>query len=217
MLFLSERNEMQLKRLINLYRAYPYWQKSGCIFIHVPKGAGTSVNQALFQRTLGHYRAEQVQRRFPDLYEKSFVFTLVRNPWGRALSAYRFAKAGRTESMGVREPEQYQVPAFESFERFVHEWLAVRDVETLDFIFQPQYRFVCGADGKPMTDFVGKVETIASDMRLVEERLRRPVPLRHANRTADSGSYAEHYDRNMIDVVAKIYARDIATFQYDFQ
>ena len=209
---------MQPKQRIDLYRAYPRWHRAGCVFIHVPKAAGTSVNRALFGRTLGHYRATDVQRHFPGLYRKSFVFAFVRNPWDRALSAYRFAKVGRTESMGVHRPAQYRVPEFETFERFLHEWLAKRDLTKADFMFQPQHLFVCGAAEKPMLDFVGKVENIAEDMKIVSDRLGRTVNLHHSNKTSDKGGYAEHYHgKAMVDLVARIYARDIATFHYDFE
>jgi hypothetical protein len=208
---------MNLKQLIDVYRAYPYWQRRGCIFIHVPKAAGTSVNHALYGRTLGHYRAVELRRRFPGLYQKCFVFSLVRNPWDRVLSAYRFAKAGRTETMGVRNPQQYRIPEFDSFERFLHEWLAVRDIGQADFIFQPQHLFVCDASGNSMLNFIGKVETINNDMHQVAERLGRPIEIRHANKTSDTNTFAKHYHRpEMIDLVGQVYARDIAAFNYDF-
>src|SRR5690554_6741845 len=66
---------------INIWRRYFNWSKANCIFVHVPKAAGTSVNKAIYGRTLGHYSACEIQEKFPKLYERVFTFSLVRNPW----------------------------------------------------------------------------------------------------------------------------------------
>jgi len=119
--------------------------------------------------------------------------------------------------MGVSNPAQYRVPEFESFERFLFEWLAHRDVLKLDKIFQPQCWFVCGASGENMLDFTGKVERIDKDLAFVQEQLGSRLELPHVNRTMASGGYAEAYrSAEMIDLVAGIYAKDIALFNYDF-
>jgi glycosyltransferase involved in cell wall biosynthesis len=71
-----------------------------CIFIHVPKVAGISINHAIYGITLGHYSVIEIPSKFPNLFSDSFTFALVRNAWDRLLSAYRFTKQGRTEIMG---------------------------------------------------------------------------------------------------------------------
>ena len=74
-------------REINIYRRYISWKKAKCIFVHVPKAAGTSINYALYGRTLGHYTIEEIQSRFPKLVERLFVFSFVRHPYARLVSA----------------------------------------------------------------------------------------------------------------------------------
>lgn len=209
---------MNVRNRINLYRRYPHWARSRCIFVHVPKAAGTSINKALYGRTLGHYTAVEIRAKFPRLYDRCFVFSFVRNPWDRVLSAYRFAAKGCTESMGVRNPSQYQIPEFETFERFVYEWLSVRDITQLDYVFQPQHSFVADQDGEKIVEFIGKVENINSDIAVIEEKLDRKIVLPHANRTSDSPGYVSDYKRqDLIDLVARIYEKDIAMFDYKFQ
>lgn len=166
-----------IKKEINLYRRYPYWSGLGCIFVHVPKAAGTSINNALHGRTLGHYTASEIKRKFPRLYERSFTFSLVRNPWDRVLSAYRFARSGKTESMGVENPSQYQVPAFRSFESFVLEWLPNKSIDESDFIFQPQWPFVCDDGGKVIVDHLGRFENIATTALIVKSKLKKTLIL----------------------------------------
>lgn len=207
-----------IKNRVNLYRRYAYWKNMKCVFVHVPKAAGTSINTALYGRTLGHYSALQIRSRFPFLFSECFTFSLVRNPWDRALSAYRFARIGRTESMGVRKPEQYQVPEFDSFERFVRDWLPGRDLAKSDFIFRPQYLFVCDNQKRIMVNHVGYVERLGDTVSFLEHRLGRTLDVKTVNATSTGDkSYREAYvNIEMVDIVRSVYADDIALFGYDF-
>src|SRR5690554_6454752 len=210
---------MRLREYVNLYRRYPHWSRLNCIFVHVPKAAGTSVNKALYGRTLGHYSATEIQRKFPELYERAFTFSLVRNPWDRVLSAYRFACVGRTDSMGVHKPGQYRIPEFESFERFVCEWLPKQDVESLDYIFRPQWMFVCDESGQVMVDHLGRVEEMDETVAILGEKLGKPVLIRNENATRVAMvDYRESYkSSSMVDIVGSLYRRDIENFEYKFE
>lgn len=202
---------------INIYRRYRHWAKAKCIYIHVPKAAGTSINKAIYGRTLGHYRAEEIKHCFPDLFHKSYVFSIVRNPWSRALSAYQFARQGRTDSMGVNNPKQYQIPAFDSFESFLNEWLIQQNTLTLDFIFQPQSHFVCNNQDELITNYIGKVETLSDNINEISQTLQRDIIVPHANKTSNGQKYHDFYlNQDMINIIAKIYQKDIALFGYTF-
>lgn len=206
-----------LKHQLNLFHRYPYWAKAKCIYIHVPKAAGTSINKAIFGRTLGHYRATEVQKKFPKLFNKSFVFSVVRNPWSRIYSAYQFAKIGKTESMGISNASSYKIPEFDSFERFLFDWLATKKIEQLDFVFQPQHTFVCDAQGQLLTDFIGKVETLSSDINTINNKLGRSIIVPHANKTSTGSNYKNAYlNQEMVDIVQRIYEKDIKLFGYEY-
>lgn len=208
----------QLREKINIYRRYPYWSRLNCIFVHVPKAAGTSVNKALYGRTLGHYTATAIRDKFPELYERAFTFSLVRNPWDRVLSAYRFACVGRTDTMAVRNPSQYRIHEFESFERFVCEWLPQQDVEKVDYIFRPQWMFVCDDRNELMVDHLGHVEAVDETVAILTEKLGRQTSIKNENSTRGPKSdFRSAYCRSeMIDIVESIYIRDIEKFKYTF-
>nr|WP_298248903.1 sulfotransferase family 2 domain-containing protein [uncultured Halomonas sp.] len=192
----------------------------GCIFVHVPKAAGTSVNKALYGRTLGHYSATEIHNKFPGLYKKCFTFSMVRNPWDRALSAYRFATVGRTDSMGIHDPSQYQIPQFESFERFVLEWLQSQCVEELDFVFKPQWVFVCNDTRQVMVDHLGKVESMDRTVSVLSEKLKRKIVIGNENMTAsrDEKGYCKAYVRQeMVEIVRSVYSADVEIFGYEFE
>lgn len=209
----------KFKWRLNLYRRKKFWADAGCIFIHVPKAAGTSVNHALYGRTLGHYSALEIEKTFPRLFDEAFTFTLVRNPWDRVLSAYNFAKQGKTETMGVYRPQQYQIPEFESFERFLLEWLPERNLMELDFIFQPQNHFVCESSGAVMVDFVGKVESIDVDILKVSKKIGKNIDVFRSNATTKNDfDYRREYQTNeMIDMVSFLYTKDVDIFDYNFE
>ncbi|WP_417215152.1 sulfotransferase family 2 domain-containing protein [Alcanivorax sp.] len=209
---------MDLKKKINLYRRKRYWLDNECIFIHVPKVAGTSINKALYGRTLGHYSAEEINRAFPRLYDRAFTFSLVRNPWSRIYSAYKFACVGRTSSMGIHDPKQYQIAEFETFERFLLEWLPEQDLSKVDYVFRRQSDFVCWNDGTIAVDFLGKVESIESDMGFVSKKIGRRISVARENSTAGKGfDYRlEYKNREMIELVQNVYSVDVDNFRYEF-
>ncbi len=62
-----------------------YFDESKCIFVHIPKSAGTSVKNALFPNTKGpgHRMAMDYYLENPKKYEEYFVFAFVRNPFDR--------------------------------------------------------------------------------------------------------------------------------------
>lgn len=187
--------------------------------MHVPKAAGTSVNKALYGRTLGHFTAPEIRRRFPKLYDRSFTFSLVRNPWDRVLSAYRFACVGRTETMGVRNPSQYCIPEFKSFESFVCEWLPEQDVEKIDYIFKPQWIFVCNERSELIVDHLGRIEAMDETVAVLTENLGRPILINNENSTRSLKSdFRNAYIRpEMVDIVQGIYKKDINLFDYEFE
>ncbi|WP_423219761.1 hypothetical protein [Cognatiyoonia koreensis] len=66
-------------------------------------------------------------------------------------------------------------------------------------------------------DFVGRFERLNEDFDLIAKRLGRDVKLEHRNAsTLRKTDYRDAYTPQMIEVVAKAYARDIAYFGYGF-
>src|SRR5258707_7699115 len=65
-----------------------------CIFIHIPKTAGTSLSQALFGRHSRHIPYIEYEKGNPRKFRQYFKFTFVRNPWDRLVSTYFFLKQG---------------------------------------------------------------------------------------------------------------------------
>ena len=119
--------------------------------------------------------------------------------------------------MGMSNPEKYQVPEFETFERFLFDWLSSRNLENEDFVFQPQCNYVLNENMKVMVDFIGKVENFEHDIKIVEKTLSRDILLKHINRTSKTFDFRKSYTNPaMVDLVSRLYAEDINLFNYDF-
>jgi len=208
------------RRAVIVRRRSKLWLNAGILFIHVPKVAGTSINFALYGRFMGHVRATDIERWASPQLKALPSFAVTRNPWDRLVSAYRFAKRGRgvggAYQAGVFRPEQYRIPEFENFERFVTEWLAERDLEKLDRIFQPQTLFVCDGSGKLLVDHVGPLEDMSSTRRFLLRHMGRVPPIEHSNSSGRTVDYREFYSPRLVRIVGRLYADDVNSFGYSF-
>ena len=65
-------------------------------FVHIPKTGGTSVIKSLFAKgelnLVGHKHGLLSMLNGPELYRDYFIFTMIRNPYSRLVSNYRFHK-----------------------------------------------------------------------------------------------------------------------------
>ena len=184
-----------------------------CIFIHIPKTAGISVNKALFgSQGGGHKDVVFYKRAFgPLTYRNYFTFTFVRNPYSRLLSAYTFLKRGGFGEKDRRWADQHLLE-INCFEQFVFEWL---NKETMySYIhFIPQVNFVCDINLTPDVDFIGRFESLEADFQIVADRLGLQVSLPMLNKTSKK-SWKECYTLASKEKVSKLYRDDFKTFGY---
>lgn len=197
---------------VDIVRRSPHWRSVGAIFIHVPKAAGGSVSRAIYGRPLGHFYAVDIRRVLPADFARLYKFSVVRHPVDRLLSAYRFARAGGTADMAIRSPRRYQTAEFETFERFVLEWLTERDVASLDGVFRPQYLYLC--DGKDIiVDEIFRFEEVGKGMaERLSRALGRTVVIGHYNRTRQGDP--PHISRACRSVIETLYREDFEVFGF---
>ena len=151
----------------------------------------------------GHLSFEQVRPFIGEEAFRSYLkFAFVRNPFDRFISYCAFV----TSRDGSFERDPKRVMRHLLFVAPPHNHI----------IFQPQHKFLVGPDGSLQTDMLGKVETMQQSYDEIAARLGiETTPLDHANRSRRS-DYREYYDQELIDGVAKIYARDIELFGYEY-
>jgi hypothetical protein len=151
----------------------------------------------------GHLTLEQVR---PHLGEEAFTgylkFAFVRNPFDRFVSYCAFMT--RDEGSFARDPQGVMRHFIFKQPPLGHLW------------FKPQHSFLEDRDGALLTDMLGRVEDMQASFDAISARIGiDAAPLGRAN-SSSRGDYRSYYDQQLIDGVARLYARDIALFGYDF-
>ena len=195
-----------------VYSGYP--NKHHCIFVHIPKAAGTSVSKSLFGVGSRHVRYTEYEQANPKKFEEYFKFCFVRNPWDRLYSAYTFLKRGGMNDMDARWARE-NLGDYSDFPSFVRSWVTVENIWSWVH-FKPQHYFICDDQLQQKIDFIGKFEVIAHDFDSIVQRIGiSPRTLPHTNGTDNPGSYREHYDEETWQIVASVYGVDIELFGYE--
>lgn len=189
---------------------------AGVAFFHVPRTAGTSIASAIYGMHINHFPVSEMARLSRALRNLP-NFSIVRNPWDRAASAWHFAHTGggRDNLVRVRSPHLYRVPAFRTFEHFVKDWLVHRNLNSVDVMFRPQMYFLAGADGQLNLDHLGRFEDLATTERWLRTHIPAVREFPHLN-AVDRVPYRQLYTPSSRDLIGEIYARDIECFGYDF-
>lgn len=153
------------------------------------------------------------------LYEKYFLFTFVRNPYSRLLSAF-MDKIFKLDNAAFESTRQV-VRSFSdtkhdlTFESFIH-YLEKRGLyENPHWV--PQMAMLPLAVEK--LHFIGRVENLDDDLNFVVNRLfgegvyKGPV-IREVNRTNSAHKLAQYYDGNLSERVYALYKADFDAFSY---
>jgi len=194
--------------------------KYKCIFIHIPKVAGTSIKQVLEMPGSGHSPWQFYANNFPDKWSTYQVFTVVRNPWDRMVSAYTYARMEKSfwhDSRTAPHPD-YEVIKKSTFAEFC-EILANRRELLKHESWHPQCYWIAGKRNEEVVLVVPNIlrcETLDHDFAVLCEKLGIPsVSLPYTN-ASGHGHYRDFYDDTTLDLVAQVYAQDIRLFDYSF-
>ncbi len=148
--------------------------------------------------TLAELRPALGEERFADY----FKFAFVRNPFERFVSYCAFA----TSQQGTFQHDPQGVMRHFLFTAPPHHHV----------VFRPQHSFVTAPDGTLLADQLGRVEDMQGSYDAICARIGIPsVSLGRAN-SSEHREYRSYYDQTLIDGVARLYARDIELFGYEF-
>jgi hypothetical protein len=199
--------------------------KYKCIFIHIPKAGGTSIeNTTIFddqrERTGelvgGHLTAVDFREKYPHQFDAYYKFAVVRNPYDRLVSAffyfaqYRGEQANNIE-MKKRITEQYGG----DFSQFCEGELTSGRADLFTHL-RPQTDFLLDEQGTLLVDFVGKLECIQQDFKAICDQIGIDISLPHQNRSLRR-DYSNYYTPTAQQLVAEIYRKELELFGYEFQ
>jgi chondroitin 4-sulfotransferase 11 len=191
-------------------------QRAGVVFIHTPRTAGLSVLRAVYGcDTLRHFTIDQFLRVAKCELMHLPRFAVVRNPWDRAVSAYRIARQGGIPNGAqMLHPEDYRRQEFRTFGTFVRDFLGTRDVWKLDGVFRPQTYYV-GRKTQTKLNHLGYFERLYETEAWLSSELGRPIELVHSNKT-EREPYQNYYTEATRKIVGRAYREDIAEFGFTF-
>jgi hypothetical protein len=184
-----------------------------CIFVHIPKTAGTSIARALFNAGSRHVPCIEYERANPRKFRRYFKFAIVRNPWDRLFSAYRFLKQGGMND-NDRAWANAHLARYGDFEQFVHEWVNETNVRTWVH-FRPQGDFITDAAGNMAMDLLGRFEHIDADYESICQRIGMCAPLPRSDHVAKV-HFSTVYSAEMVEIVRVAYKEDIDLLDYSF-
>lgn len=181
------------------------------IFIHVPKSAGTSLGESIFNcgRT-GHFEWTYYKLENPIAFEKYYKFSFVRHPVSRFVSAYNYLLNGGksyTDLHAGRDIKKYG-----GIDDFIYQGL-LKDGWGDWVHFRTQSSFIMdGAD--KMVDFIGKTERFSEDLGSLSEITGLNIKSITANegprKLQDNTSISEKSKL----VIREIYHDDFRNFGY---
>jgi len=196
-----------------------------CIFVHIPKTGGTSVEKVfpngvlrlLNKRRDQHPTLSWYKQNEPGIYETYFKFSVCRNPYDKMVSEYYWH---------TNDPLNQFKGLFKglSFRDFLDSFFRV-DSNFFDFFYKgwfdkhfethriPQIKFL---DPLSELDFAIRFENLQEDFNIVCDKIGIPRQrLPHKNKTKHK-PYAEYYDEETKQIIAEKYAKDIEYFGYEF-
>lgn len=207
------------------------------IYGRVPKVANSSVKAALtrlleqppdegwrttsdaFWRRGTHGETRLIDAEAASQHRGShLIFSFVRNPFDRLVSAYNNklieneSLPGAMERMGLERG----MP----FERFLEVVASTADAD-LDVHLLPQSTILC-RDGVPVPTFIGKLEAMTEHWRALRQRLRQwglPIigrlPSKNVRRDGDTDLSRHFNSQRRIDLALERYRVDVQLFYPD--
>jgi hypothetical protein len=230
----------------------PYFSQHDLLFLHIPKTGGTVVErklelgarwpapdrQLLFGLlrlgpdhflTLQHATLRELLRF--GLFDRQRLdgtrsFTLVREPFARCASLYRWWGGNRLWngfSNFVTFLEHLNMDDYDHngmhTARPEFDYLNMNDMPAeIEHHFLPQYQFVCDESGAVAVDEICRFEDLPDALYrpLAAWGIEAPAEMFNINRAQHhQGSEHTLYDHDTVQRVARLYERDFAMFNYD--
>jgi hypothetical protein len=207
------------------------WKPKPFIFVHIPKCAGTSIEEAFIPIVTGHKRMQSLseeqrskfwlpgrkglQHRKIRGYEQHFrlshyfKFAFVRNPWDRAISQIDYLRTKAKATIFSNRDFKERLKAYCTTKKNI--WGHDLNVCQLDYLKDNS--------GKVKIDFVGRFESLEKDFKEVCSIIGiEPIlNLPHIFNSKRTTHYSEYYDEESAEWIQRRFEMDIDAFGYSFE
>ncbi|MFM7077830.1 MAG: sulfotransferase family 2 domain-containing protein [Planctomycetaceae bacterium] len=146
----------------------------------------------------GHFQF--YRSTYPEAFDRYFKFTIVRNPFDRLHSSWKWRTRTVGDLRGI------------SLRRFI-------ESRSPGYAYAAKFRLDGLSIGESVArfDYVGRFEHLAETLTFLQRRLGLPDGPAPSSNSTGPGRYQEDYDDATIDLVRRSYADDLALFGYDFE
>lgn len=184
------------------------------MFVHVPKTAGTAIEQALLDGgpglVGGHTSARGFRAGYAAEFDLYFKFAVVRDPVARFRSAFRYLRS-RPVHPALNNQHVHECG---SLGRFMEAVTSTPGILEQAVHFLPQHFFVCDSNGAVLVDHVCRFENLQEEWAGICRRCGlswRPLP--QVNASPDLPG--EGAPAGLWDFVHQHYFKDYETFGFD--
>ena len=196
--------------------------KYRCIFIHIPRTAGTSIEYTLIGNDwwqinpqTKHIFSQTAKNLYKDYWDDYFKFSIVRNPWDRLISMTRYSNFYNLHIKNQLIDLSHYVQNFPYCEIDSRSLSSFEDINftTPNSLYQNIL--------SPDIDFVVKFENLEDDMLFVFDQIKFPGKLQNINCKTGNNEYkklhySNYYTNESKDIVFNIYKNDIKKFSFKF-
>lgn len=202
--------------------------KHHCIFIHIPKCGGTSIEDVIWPDTrkvsdlwmgniskyynkyqtggMQHLLAFYIRNEVgADVFDRYFKFTLVRNPWDKTISQYHHMRSRQDlrEYIGMSKGDTLK-KYLELIQKKNHvQW-------------EHQYKFIYNDMGDVIVDCIGRFENYVNDVNKILSIIGLAGKTIPHKMKSHHKPYHEYYDDESVEIVRSLYEKDIKIFGYAF-
>lgn len=205
------------------------------IFVHIPKTGGTALSLALEDRAMKddvmlgdtpkaikrrrRIRGVQASGRLwkhsmlsdidglatPQEIQEFFTFTLVRNPWDRAVSYFHWLREQKFEHTAVLLAKSL------TFKEFLHHPHTRASLGA-----SPYARYMTTVDGNERCDLYIRLEHFQTDAAPLFDHLGFSLNIPHVNASPRDADYRTYYDDEDAALLGDICNADITRFGYSY-
>jgi hypothetical protein len=206
------------------------FDKHKCIFIHIPKSAGSSINYALGLKKeptskkdkmmwKHHATALSTKKNYAskEQWNNYFKFAIVRNPFDRIVSSYNFICKKMTPS-NFRDRLLFKDFIYKKgiFKKLLNPSLITKK-ENRYVQIKSSSDFITDKNNNIIVDYVGRFENLKDDWNFICKQLGAKIELPHMNKCSrDCKHYRDYYDDDTKEFVSEACKKDLKTFGYKF-
>jgi len=193
--------------------------KYKCIFIHIQRCAGTSIEAWLHgadwwlhEEATKHLLASQARERYAEYWDDYFKFAIVRNPYTRVLSClkYDWFFGIKTKSRRLDFLQYHKNFGSRSIVEFDYRFYRREDVVRSRHRPHQVYGNILD---EPI-DYIARFETLHDDMKEVQKRLGVTSAFAHHLERSSHSLTPADIDPETVRHITRIYAADFEAFGY---